>query len=172
MGGDVGEGQQGRDVAGGVDPPRARAQPIVDDHGAALVGGHAGGVQADPGAARPPPRGDEDAVERDGRLAVGAAEEDLRGSVGRAAQLDRPRLQPHVDPVRGQGLGDQGAGVGLLLEQQPVGELDDRHLRSQPREGLSELAADGPAAEHDQAARQLAQLPHRLGGQDVVAIQA
>ena len=45
-------------------------------------------------------------------------------------------------------------------------------MRAEACEGLRELAADRPAAQHDEAPRQLAQLPYGVGGQRFRALDA
>ena len=47
------------------------------------------------------------------------------------------------------------AGVLVLLRDQPVEHLDDRHLAAEGLEDRRELAADDPAAEHDEPPRHL-----------------
>ena len=70
-----------------------------------------------------------------------------------------------------QALGDQRARARLLFDQQPVGQLDDRDVRAEPRERLRELATDRSAAEHDEPAGQLAQVPDAIGRQRVGVLQ-
>jgi hypothetical protein len=70
-----------------------------------------------------------------------------------------------VDAVGAQSFGDQCARARLLVGQQPVGDLDERDLLAGARERLRELASDRSAAEHDEPAGQLAQVPDRVGRQ-------
>ncbi len=55
--------------------------------------------------------------------------------------------------------------LGILADQDARQHLHLAHPRAEAGEHLRELAADRPAAQHHQAPRQLAQVPHRVGGQ-------
>ena len=46
---------------------------------------------------------------------------------------------------------DERRRVRVDAREQPVGRLDERHLRADAREELRELAADRAAAEHERA---------------------
>ena len=59
------------------------------------------------------------------------------------------------DPALAELLAELLARVVVLRRDQPVEHLDDRHLAAERLEDRGELAADDPAAEHDQPARNL-----------------
>jgi hypothetical protein len=51
--------------------------------------------------------------------------------------------------------GEQRPRVGMVAGQQPLGHVDDRHVRAHPAEGLRELAAHRPGPDDDQPLRHL-----------------
>ncbi len=86
-------------------------------------------------------------------------------AAGGGADLDRFRAHPHIDAVLAQVLRDEIAGLGLLLDQQPRGHLDERDVASEPGERLAELTPDRPAAEHDESPGKRSQIPDGLVGE-------
>ena len=66
-----------------------------------------------------------------------------------SADLDAVLLERRVDERR---------RLGVHAGQEPLGVLDERHLRPHAREELRQLAADRPAAEDEQRARHLRRL--------------
>ena len=95
---------------------------------------------------RPPAGGDEEAVER----------EPLAGAEYRGVpRLDGLYLRAHPDlhavlPERSL---DERRRVCVDEGQKAFRRLDERHLRADPGEELGQLAADRPAAEHEQRRR-------------------
>jgi hypothetical protein len=69
---------------------------------------------------------------------------------------DRPDAEPDVDAVAPQELLDRLGVAGMLGRHQPAARLDDRHRDAEPDVDLRQLAACRPAAEDEQALRQLA----------------
>ena len=58
-----------------------------------------------------------------------------------------------LDPVPAQGLAERLAERGRLTGNHPAGALDDHRLAAQTAHHLGQFDARGPAAEHQQAAR-------------------
>ncbi len=71
----------------------------------------------------------------------------------------------HVDAFGGEALAHQLGRIRVLARQQPRQHFDLGYVRAKAREGLRQLTADRAAPEHDEPARQLAQFPHRVGGE-------
>jgi hypothetical protein len=124
-------------------------------------------IEADRARPGPSPRGDQDLVEVERVAAPRTLDEQPA-----AAHLDRLGRQAHIDALVGEPLRDQLPGGGLLLGQQAVGHLDQGDVGAEAGERLPQLTPDRPAAEHDQPRRQLAQRPHRLRGEHVVALES
>jgi hypothetical protein len=121
---------------------------VVDRDLAAAAGGHAYGLQAEPGGGRLAP-GAEDhhvglglgaVVEGDDRPAGGGP-----GPGGGVPGMDG-------DPVGGQRVAGQLADPGVLPVDQPAGPLDDGDLRAHPGVELAEFDADRAAADQQHAA--------------------
>lgn len=138
--GDVGELRVPGDVPGRPNPWVRGAEVVVDPDVPAVVELHPGGGQAQA-------RGAGGTADRD-EHSVGL--EPLSGLKDERAPFRSPGPDPgaHGDRVGLQGLGDSGGRGGVLPGQQPPSGLHDRDGGPEPGEGLGELAADGPAAQH------------------------
>jgi hypothetical protein len=75
------------------------------------------------------------------------------------------RVEVDRDPVTGHRVGQQLRRVALLVTQEHRLVLDDGHLRSEPREGLRELAPRRAAADDQQPRRAFGHLEDVLVGQ-------
>ena len=62
---------------------------------------------------------------------------------------------PYLDPLVAQDRRQRLAGLRLLVGRDPVGHLEQRHLRAVAREHLRELQPVGSPADHDQPAGDL-----------------
>ena len=82
------------------------------------------------------------------------------------------RVEPHLDAVSAQGVGEDLRGVALLAGEEVRLPVGDDHLAAQAREGLSELAAERPAADHQQTPGALGQVEDRLVGEIAGCFQA
>jgi len=144
---DVGQRPDAGDVA---DRPQALARTQLRvDRDPAAVGLDANGLQADPGNARAPAGGDEQAVAA--QLAAILELEDVvltlaprRGGVDAKEQLDAVATQDfgHGFPQR----------CGLAGED-VLAALDERHHAAEAAHGLGHLDADRPPAQDEQASR-------------------
>ena len=131
-----------------------RRRSSTDDR-AAWVDLDVGSLEPDSRGPRPTTGCDEDAIKGDGVALAIDVEDQLAGGALRTQHFARTRPKAYVNTVCSQTPGDQRARVGLLLEQQTIGELDERHAGPEARERLPELAPDRAAPEHHQALRQL-----------------
>ena len=144
---DAGDVADRPDVLGG-------AHPLVDLDAAS--GSMASPSESSPSRLGRRPVASEQAVERDPGV-VGEHDVvtvDRRSPSHRAGCRRRPRAGPPATSA---------AASGVDARQEPVVRLDERDLRAHAREELRQLAADRPAAEHDQRRRYLG----RLGRFDV-----
>jgi hypothetical protein len=71
----------------------------------------------------------------------------------------------NLDPVSGQSIGQKLRRIPLFVAEKHRILLDEGHPRSQPREGLRELASDRTPADDQQSLRALGQVEHVLVGQ-------
>ncbi len=143
---DVGEGRDAGDVADRPDAVRGAAV-FVHRHGAVLADLDPGPLEAEPVGARPPAGGEQDAL---GAHLLPAREREHVAVLVAIGGLGR-RVETDVDAVVLERPADALRSLLRFLDQQPLGRLDERHARAEPRPGLGELAADGAATEDDQA---------------------
>ena len=162
MGGGVGELVRPSDIAGGVDVGVAGLQEFVGidgftDRNAQLLQP----VALEIGGAAD---GDQYLVEGNAHFQPG-----VFGDQDFLAVLDKKALGGVVDrnihAVSDETLPDQLGNLGVFTHQQARGHFDLRHLAAEAGEGLRQLATNRPAAEHDQALGQLAQIPDGVGSQ-------
>lgn len=116
------------------------------------------------GGARPAPDGHQQRVERFHDLGT-LMRDPHRPAAGGRLDRDRRMVRQHAHPVRGHPRGNEGRDLVILAHQQARRLLDDGDAAAKLGERLRHLAADRPAAEHQQARREGAQLPQRLGGE-------
>jgi len=152
----VGELERPGDVAGGVDVRVDRLEVLVGVDGAVLPDTDAEGLEPEARDVGGAAGGDEQLVESDAHLAAGVLA-DHRSRVAVAFEVQRGVLRAQVDALGAESLHDQCRDLRVLLGQQLWSALHLGHLRTQPGETLRQLAADGPAADHQQAPRQRAQ---------------
>src|SRR5829696_4298539 len=148
-------------VAHGVDVRNGRPAVLVGGDALAPVVLDADLLEAQPLDRRAAADRDEHQIRLDG-LALA----EVHGE--RAARLLDFRallLEVERDPAPPELLGELLGRVGVLLRDQARKHLDDRHLRAEALEDRCELAADDPAAEHDEPARDL-RLGEQTGGVD------
>ena len=148
--GHVGELQFGGDVADGVDALDVGAHEVVDRDGAAVGQLDACVLQAEALDSRREADGHEDLV--DGEFAVVVLGVLVGDGHAVAVVGDRLHLggRHHLDAELLVLLGDGLGGVGVLVGQDAVEELDDRHVDAVVGQDVTELHADGPGADdHD-----------------------
>ena len=169
-----------RHIAAGQDVGERGLQMFVHRHGAP-GGVDAQRFQAEPLQAGAAAHGAQDAVEGDAVLYAFVLGDQVprkrgrsRRSVVRRGHLaaHRPVSRQHGHIVRLQTAPGVQGGVFVLLRQQARAHLHQRDLRAQTGKGLGQLAADGAAAQHQQARRQFAQAPERVAGQHTGLLQA
>ena len=106
----------------------------------------------------------EDGIDRDRALVVVADEIDELLPVFHA-HLDGRGVEPHLDAIARERIGQDLRGVAFFLGQEQRLLLRDDGLRSEAAERLRQLAAERAAADDQQAARQLGQVEDVLVGQ-------
>ena len=163
--GDVGELVGTGDIAHRIDVGQARGQVLVGFQG--TVGTHHQAQLLDPVAADVghPAEGQQQAIEGDGHFLTGveAAGNHALLAIDQLEALGAV-LQAHIDAVGLQAGEDQFTGIGILARQQAFGQFDLNHLAAETLKGLGQLAADRPAAQHQQPAWLLAQAPDGVRG--------
>src|SRR3954468_15925499 len=136
-------------VADGVDVRHVGPPVVVGRDACALVEFDAGLLEADFRDERAAPDADEHQVGRHA-LAVAVVDDELRAVVldprALLAQLERDAATPEL-------LRKLLRRLRVLLRNQGVEHLDDRHLGAEALENRRELATDDPAAEDDETAR-------------------
>jgi hypothetical protein len=164
---DVREREGVHRVARRVDVLPGGGETLVDLDPAAFVGLDPDRLEAHPAGLGRAPRGDEHPVERQS-LPPAVALDDERAML----DLHRAPAQVQNDPIRAQPLGDKLARLRFLLGEHVTPPLDERDIAPKPAEGLAELAADRPAAENDEPARLLGEVPDRLARQRIGLAEA
>ena len=163
--GGVGELVLQAGVAGGIDARVGGAQEIIDPDPDRVVVGDARGFQIQPVDIRHPAGAGEDGVDGDRALVVVADQiDELLPAFD--AHADGRGVEPHLDAVAREGIGEHLRGVALFLRQEQRHVLRDDGLRAEAAEGLRQFAAERTAADHQQAAGQLGQLEDVLVGQE------
>ena len=119
-----------------------------------------------------PAEGDQHAVKLDfyRMVAVLRAAENGRRAIAQFKALGLV-VQAQIDACAAQTDHHQFAGVGVFTGQQAVAALNLDDLRAELLEGQCQLAADRAAAEHQQPARLLAQVPDGVRGDHRYGIQ-
>ena len=79
--------------------------------------------------------------------------------------VDRPGIQPHLDAIAGEGVGQDLRRVAFFLGQEKRPVLNDGGPRPKAAERLRQFAAQRAATDDQQAARQFGQLEDVLVGQ-------
>ena len=87
-------------------------------------------------------------------------------------ELLRLVVDQDLDAFGAEPVHHHGRNLRILAHQDAGQHFDLRDPGAEPREGLRQLRADRAAAQHDQAARQRAELPHVLRGQAVHVLDA
>ena len=108
-------------------------------------------LEADPLHTGSPPRRDQEAVAAE----LGPVVELQDGVVAVAARRDGLDAHVDLDALAAQGLGERLAEGGRVVGEQVVGALHHRHLATQAPHDLAQLQAGRPAAQHDEAPRDL-----------------
>lgn len=168
--GGVGELIARANVAGGIDPPVARLQPIIDVDAATVVVRNAHPLQVQPLDVRLPADRQQDLVGHDlGRRCITQAQ---HLPLQPALDSGERGLEKQLHAVAPKGVFDPATGIGVLPGQDLLVGMQQRDPRPQPGERLGQLAADGAAANHRQTWRQRGQRKDRLVGQEARLRQA
>ena len=150
-------------VADRPDPRRAGATVDVHRHGAARIGRHACGLEAQSGAVGLAARG----VEHGGggqHRPVGAVELEAPGYLPQRVEADSGR---DLDAARGQHRGQTLAQVVIEAPQRQIATKGERDPDPESGHDAGELHRDEAPADHEQRARQLGQVEQVIGGHRV-----
>ena len=141
------------DIAHRVDIGEACRQVFVGFQGAVRPHRQAQFLDAVAADIGHPAEGQQQAIEGDGHLLAGvhAAGDHALFAIDHFKAFGAV-LQAHIHAVGTQAIEHQLAGVGILARQQAFGQLHLNHLAAEALEGLGQLAANRPAAEHQQPA--------------------
>ena len=165
---DAGQGVRGvgelvarRDVAGREDPRVGRAELIVHlDTGPAV--GNPGGLEAQPVDVRRAPRCDQDGIGDHLARGAPAIHDEPLLSAGTAAHFLHFRGAAELDPVPLERPDDERRGFRVLAGEDAAAVLEQDHVRAEEGEGLRQLAADGPGADHREPGGPLGEREERL----------
>ena len=159
------------DVAGREDPRIARPQEVIDADarpGAVIDPGRIEAQVLDVGHAA---GAGEDLVDRHRAPVVVGDQVDLL-LAGLDPHPDDPGVEPDLEAVAGERIRQDLRRIALLSGQEQRELLGDRGRDAEPAERLGELAAQRPAADHEQPSRQLGQLEDALVGQVAGLVEA
>ena len=148
--GDVRELKPSGDISRSPDPSRARLELPVHPH-RALLELHAGALGFGLLDMRSAPRRDENFLSNN-PLTVRPMHH-LEPSFGRDPR--RAKSRAHRDPFHGEALANEGADFAIFPGEHFGTELEHGDLGAESSVDLSELEADGPAPEDDEARGQV-----------------
>ena len=136
VGGLVGEGGAGHEVADRVDLVGRRAQAAVDLDQAVVGELDAGRLEAERLDVRPAARGDDEVVGLAALLAVLEGDGAVAGD-----DVGHERLRVHLHALLGETAAGHLGDVGVLGGQHAVERLEQHHLRAEARVGRRDLRA-------------------------------
>ena len=151
-------------VAGGIDARIAGPQEIIDVDAVAAVVVDAGSLQIQTVDIRHTAGAGEDGIDGDRAVVVVTDEiDDLLAAFH--AYVDGAGVEPYLDAIAREGIGQYLRGVALFLGQEQRSFLHDDRLHAETAKRLRHFAAERAATDDQQAARQLGQVEDVLVGQ-------
>ena len=171
MRGDMGELVGTGDIATDQDVGIVGAQQRIGLDGLAPGQTHAELLQPETFHIRAASQRQQQRVVLEGNLPALVLADDSAANVG---ALDPQRFVSHGQghTLRRELASNQPGGIRILASQQTGRHLHHGDPAAEARERLCQLAADGSTAEHQQALRQLPQLPDRVTGQVARTVQS
>ncbi len=166
----VGEHRPGDGVADGVDARGGGLEALVDGNPPARVEGHAERLQPEPGGVGAAADRDEDAVERLRAGDPARLDGDGDPVVG-DRRLSRGGAEREREPLALEDLLEGARHLEVHARGDAIEDLDDVHLRAEPRPHRAQLEADRAGADHGQARRHRVERERLLRGDDPLAVE-